>query len=474
MDQYFFFTGNGFDNLEQYLTEIYGERGAYKHNLQRYVQGDYFHAGCRNVNSIDDIPEITFEEIKLLVKREEDFLSASQRIQIKYDELNKANKLADDDYLEIAGSMGLAPSHVDRIDTFFPNVLDLYVHTKEEEDQILQSVKAHGRLIATMVNSMMDYVRSQHIVHYNGRDLVSLGYARNYYRGENKYYGSSRPSMFRGFESLNQTECELEELVRTIKIVDFAFWLTQLDCVQKWPHGDMYHGAIAQHYGIATNGMDVTSDLKIALFFACCYYDPKQEKWYPVSKNALANSDKAKDIGYGILYCAPADIAEMSRVANIENLHITHVTPVGIQPFQRCEKQSAFIIEAGRQYNMLKDHSFAKVKFKQTPEICEWIYEKMQDGELVYPNEGNANCKDIADTISASMVHTHNAFDYAINNLGVDIARKDELLERLAERGYEFREKMEWCTPERQAALEEDYINSIRDISPTFRIGFCI
>ena len=40
---------NGFEFLEHYLTELYGERGSIKHNLIRYIESDYFKAGCRYV-----------------------------------------------------------------------------------------------------------------------------------------------------------------------------------------------------------------------------------------------------------------------------------------------------------------------------------------------------------------------------------------------------------------------------------------
>ena len=52
---------NGFEFLEHYLTELYGERGSIKHNLIRYIESDYFKTGCRYVNNIEDLPEMTGE-----------------------------------------------------------------------------------------------------------------------------------------------------------------------------------------------------------------------------------------------------------------------------------------------------------------------------------------------------------------------------------------------------------------------------
>ena len=129
MGRKLFPSSNGFEFLEQYLTKIYGERGSIRHNLIRYINSDLFKSGCRYVNSIEDLPEISFDEIKQLINREKHFRNLSAELQIKFDDYNHAGKLSEDDYREIAGIMGLAPGRTDRIETLFPNALDLYVVT---------------------------------------------------------------------------------------------------------------------------------------------------------------------------------------------------------------------------------------------------------------------------------------------------------------------------------------------------------
>ncbi len=81
MGRKLFPSNNGFEFLEQYLTKIYGERGSIKQNLIRYINGDFFKAGCRYVNTIDDLPEISFEEIKQLINREKHFRNLSAELQ---------------------------------------------------------------------------------------------------------------------------------------------------------------------------------------------------------------------------------------------------------------------------------------------------------------------------------------------------------------------------------------------------------
>lgn len=481
MGRKLFPSSNGFEFLEQYLTKIYGERGSIKHNLIRYINSDFFKSGCRYVNAIEDLPEITFEEIKQLINREKHFRNLSAELQRKFDDYNHAGKLSEDDYREIAGIMGLAPGHTDRIETLFPNALDLFVCAEEDGKKIWESVCSKPNVVAVMVDAMMDYIRSNQIINYNGRDMLSQGYARNYFRGENAFYKTSKSSMFRGLDNMDENDAKETLLIRVIKMIDFSLWLSHLDCVRRWPHGDVFHGAIAQHYGIATNGMDVSSNLKIALFFACCYYDKKIHKWMPLSNQHFEQSNSREavdnlngDSRYGILYSAPADVAEMSRVTNIDELHITNVTPVGIQPFQRCEHQSAFVIETGRTYDMFKDRSFIKVKFRLTSEICEWIYREMNEGELVYPNEGKGNCQDIADKISNSFIHTEEAFNGAIRWLRIGETEASHYRYQLEKKGYSFSDSILWCAPERQQELEDKCSNFAKDIKSTFRLMFCI
>jgi len=53
--QYLFFTSNGYDFLESYTEKLYGDRGTFHHNLQRYLRSDIFHMGCRMPQSMEDM-----------------------------------------------------------------------------------------------------------------------------------------------------------------------------------------------------------------------------------------------------------------------------------------------------------------------------------------------------------------------------------------------------------------------------------
>lgn len=129
--QKLFITGNGYEFLESYLTELYGERGSAKHNLLRYINSEEYKCGCHYADTLEQIPELQPDQIKAIVERQERFRLIAKDIQLKYDKLQKENKLTLDDYFELAGIMGLAPGRTDRIDTLFPHLLDLYVTSQE-------------------------------------------------------------------------------------------------------------------------------------------------------------------------------------------------------------------------------------------------------------------------------------------------------------------------------------------------------
>ena len=66
-------SSNGYDLLESYTTALYGERGAFRHNLERYLHSAEFLNACRSPSSIENVPELSFRDIKQQIEREEYF-----------------------------------------------------------------------------------------------------------------------------------------------------------------------------------------------------------------------------------------------------------------------------------------------------------------------------------------------------------------------------------------------------------------
>lgn len=474
-----FLLSNGFDELESYTHKLYGERGTFRYNLERYINSDEFRKVCRGPKEIKDIPEISFNGIldQIEIDKEQNALAAY--IISTYDMLLKSNSMTEEDYWGCAGLMGLCPGYDDgRV--LFPHLVDLRSTSENADKAILESVAQQPKIVSGMVNTMLVGIRDHCVVRVNGRNMCSKGYAHFYYRGENAYYGESRPSLFRKLPS-DSSEKNLYLILGEIRIIEFSLWVDQLSFVKSWPYGDVFHGAIAQHYGIPTSGMDVTTDLKTALFFACCHFE--NGKWRPLRPDEFAKANSRKlgehgDARYGILYSSPADVLNMSKEANIPEMRLTYTTPIGYQPFMRCASQSGYLIEAAQPYDMMKDGSFQKMKFRLSEKICNWIFEEMQGGALVYPNESFGTCDDVVSTIRESKQYTEKALQMALKRLGIDDT-SGAIRKTLESRGYDFVPTIEWCSAERMQELEDNWAKHASENPqiqqpPTFQFGFCI
>lgn len=81
------------------------------------------------------------------------------------------------------------------------------------------------------------------------------------------------PKYLQGFiEALRRDEC----------------WnfLDKFDAVKHWSASSINYLALSQHYGLKTQMLDITSNLKTALFFACCKLG-KDNKWYPLTNKDI-------------------------------------------------------------------------------------------------------------------------------------------------------------------------------------------
>ena len=457
--EYIFLSSNGYDLLETYTKILYGERGSFQHNLERYVYSEKFQKGCRTPKTVEEIPELTFSQIKQQIDWEEYIAKRCANMITILDQRERDRAMTDQDYLEVAGIMGLCPGRCDWYETLFPHVVDLFVSSEDEGTAIWESVEAHINIVKVMVDVMSDGVRCGHIIRHNGRNMFSMGYVRNFFRGENAYYVRCQPSMYRR-QSTDPAIAQKEKVIHVMRIVEFSLWLNSLSFVQKWPFGDVFHGAIAQHYGIPTNGIDITSDLKTAMFFACCKWE--SNKWRPLQPEEYAERNSRESIKsrggdsrYGILFTAPADTSNMSTAAKIPELHLAQVTPVGYQPFMRCSSQSAYMIEAGYPYDLYQDPSFEKFKFRLTKEVCEWIYQEMDGGKKVYPKEMFGDCDDIVASVNESTIFSQAAFLKATEDMSED--ERSVMKKTLAKDGITIVPEVHLCSEERKAELEKSY-----------------
>lgn len=110
-------------------------------------------------------------------------------------------------------------------------------------------------------------------IYYPHGVIIEQSMRRNYYRGENRIYPESIPTLLRNLKKY--TTCKEKELYRMVadmRIAEFKALLNKFDHVKNWNYCDVIYEVLAQHYGLETGWLDVTNDFKIALFFAVCYW----------------------------------------------------------------------------------------------------------------------------------------------------------------------------------------------------------
>lgn len=127
---------------------------------------------------------------------------------------------------------------------------------------------------------------------------------------------------------------------------------------------------LAQHYGLATDLLDFTSNFDVASFFAVCYLDHDTLEYRPV-----VDSEKT-----GVIYrIVPAFYEGIDLGAEFEI--------VGWQPLNRPEQQRAFGLKIERWMDLNTLPSVQMVKFRHCAKISNRIWKSFDKGRSLFPDD---------------------------------------------------------------------------------------
>jgi hypothetical protein len=143
---------------------------------------------------------------------------------------------------------------------------------------------------------------------------------------------------------------------------------------------------LAQHYGLATDMLDVTSNFDIACFFATCYWDGRSYR--PVKSSRVP----------GVLY----------RL--LMPFELDTFRSVGWQPFHRPEQQRAHAVAMKAGQDFAKFPRVQMAKFRQHPEISTRIWKSFDEGRALFPTDAAAN---LAEQAKQLMQFTRSQLDRA-------------------------------------------------------------
>lgn len=260
--------------------------------------------------------------------------------------------------------------------------------------------------------------------------VISQGERNSYYRGENQIFSKSQPSLFRSLEKFTTHEDqELYRFIANMRIAEFRIFLCRLGIVQFWlnNYGSVLFEALAQHYGLETEWLDITSDFDVALFFATCKW--QDGKWHPLDEEDI------REHPTGVIFHIPQWQAEYSRhctlkASGIEN-EVNAILPIGYQPFMRCHSQYAYGIHMDVPFPLQEDNKFEKLHFHHSVELSQKVFDMMDKGKKIYPQEGLDEFIDTIEDIKYATRFSKEAFEYVLKEKNATGLSRNEIIEQL-------------------------------------------
>jgi hypothetical protein len=242
-----------------------------------------------------------------------------------------------------------------------------------------------------------DMLEDGFLMTYPHGNIIRQARRSYYYRGENQIYQSCKSSLWRYLENINNLEAKcVEQFVADMRIFEFQKLINQFQHIKSFTEigVTVLYEQLAQHYGLRTKWLDITNDIDIALFFACCKYNKERNCWLPLNKKGIEKSEENR---YGILYKSGVQAYDVISMSNLDKF-IGHIFPIGFQPFMRCHYQTGYAMLMDKKMDLQQNNLFRRYKFKHSIHYCDFIYEKiMEKGKKAFPNEGLNKIQDQID-----------------------------------------------------------------------------
>lgn len=272
--------------------------------------------------------------------------------------------------------------------------------------------------------------------------IITFPSKRQLFRGEIQDYHRSVPSLNRilnGIEDIR--EQELIRVIAHLRKWQFADLIWRINVVPFWEAhlSDVNFDALAQHYGLSTHLMDLTNDFRAALFFATCKYVPETDSYRPLTQEDIDQSDETR---YGYIFHAPDWIIDFMNGGGHSTFVANHIGDfnarkqrryylqsgdmdgvafqIGYQPLQRCAHQSGYIYPMRNSFSLQEDWHFEKLRFRQSAELSQLVYQMMDEGRKVFPNEGVTELRDYIEQIKHAVIFSADELQAAYELDGID------------------------------------------------------
>lgn len=419
--------------IQDWLKYFYDERADWKRCIEKYYSKAK-HQKNRVISSTNDMPILKFSDIKQWISEEEITLKRLDKL----DELTKAVTEIDTPekkklLIQAAKLLGICPDQTK--EEIFYWLIDREGITDEEKQEAISKISQGEVYLDLLVSQMSDlFVSGMQVTFPHVGTVMTQRGGRYYFRGENAVYSSSKPGIFRSVNTQS-----LQHIIDWLILEEACYFLDQFDVIRYWSPSGVNYYALAQHYGIKTPVMDITSDLKTALFFACCKYENGQ--WHPLTKKdfALQNSRLGvKDSRYGVIYRSPKEISDIKWALADDMAGYQLITPIGYQPFMRCSAQYGYMFWAeDEHYDMQRDPLFEKYRIELSEELCQWIFNEMDGGQKAFPNDDVPSIEQYMNKIRGTHVISAETFErFALDRMHLTIEKADHLKKVLQQEGF--------------------------------------
>ena len=419
--------------IQTHLQTFYGQRADWSQCLKAYFQSRSHQASFCNSKCCEDIPDISVEQLYAMIQEGKRYQDDVERFLRLNQQIKDAGTCANiGDIYQAAAILGILPDQ--KTSGLFSYVVSLDGISSEEIRNIKKNISENIELFVLIIDLFSTlFVPGIQLTFPHIGTAMTQQRNKYFYRGENMFYGSSKPGIFR-----TAKVTPLQRIADLLILNEACFFLSQFDAVQKWGLSDVNRCALAQHYGIKTPLMDITTDLRTALFFACCKYE--NHKWRPLAKKDfehIPNGTGTKDLRYGILYRSPTEITDIQWALTNDETGLDLIAPIGYQPFMRCSTQHGYALYVRNEsYDLLHDPLFDKFRIRHDEEFCQWIFDEMKQGGKVYPHDDIPKVAEYMDAIRNSHIISQTTFEHFVEHNHYSEQKSREIRQQLQREGY--------------------------------------
>ena len=145
-----------------------------------------------------------------------------------------------------------------------------------------------------------------------------------------------------------------------------------------------------------------------------------------------------------------------------ENAGIQIITPVGYQPFMRCSNQHSYMMltDIDGKYDMLYDPLFDIYKIRLDEEFCKRIFEQMDCGNKIYPNDDIPDISQEIEKINKLTIYSEARFQDVMHNLKMTNVM-DDIRKSFEKHGIAIQGRLKLIDPKRLEQINSQYTADI-------------